>query len=227
MQNALLTSFMESGLFGKFILIILAVLSVYAWAIVQNKFFFFRKIRREDKFFLKEIESQRGNILNIDIEDEDFSISPLYKLFRSSQEALKEIIMAKNRIDSEDIEAIEIIIQKVISEQRLIMEDSNFVLATIASVSPFLGLLGTVWGIMKSFRSMGMMGSASITAVAPGLSEALMTTVVGLIVAIPSVVVYNYTVNNIKEEMIRINNFSLELLDRIESLRILQGDQRA
>ena len=224
MQNALLTSFMESGPFGKFILIILAFLSIYAWAIVQNKFIFFRKIRKEDKLFLRFIESQRGNIINIDLDEEDFSVSPLYKLFLSSQAALKKIIMVKNRIDSEDIEAIEITIQKVISEERLKMEDSNFVLATIASVSPFLGLLGTVWGIMKSFRGMGMMGSASITAVAPGISEALITTVFGLIVAIPAVVVYNYTVNNIKEEMIRINNFSLELLDRIESLRILQDD---
>ena len=75
---------------------------------------------------------------------------------------------------------------------------------------------------MKSFRGMGMAGSASITAVAPGISEALVTTVFGLIVAIPAVVVYNYTVNNIKEEMVRMNNFSLDLLDKVEKLRNLQ-----
>ena len=124
MQNALLTSFMESGLFGKFILITLAFLSIYAWAIVQNKFFLFRKLRKEDNLFLDEIESQRGNILNIELDEEVFTISPLFKIFCSSQEALKEIIMAKNRIDSEDIEALEIVIQKVISEQRLKMEAS-------------------------------------------------------------------------------------------------------
>ena len=222
MQNPLISSFIEAGLFGKFILIVLGVMSVYAWAIFQNKFIYFRKLRKEDKAFLEAISEQRGNILNIDIEEDYFTYSPIFKIFISCRETLKDIIMSKNRIDSEDIEAMEIIIQKVISEERLKMEDSNFVLATVASISPFLGLLGTVWGIMKTFRGMGMMGSASITAVAPGISEALLTTVIGLIVAIPAVIVYNYTVNTIKEEMVRINNFSLELLDRVENLRILQ-----
>ncbi|MBN1522539.1 MAG: MotA/TolQ/ExbB proton channel family protein [Candidatus Aureabacteria bacterium] len=222
MQNPIITSFVESGLFGKFILIVLAFLSIYAWAIVQNKIFYFRKIRREDRMFMEKIKGTRGSILNIDFNEKAVSNSPLFKIFLSTREILQDIIMSKNRIESEDIEAIEIIMQKVISEERLRMEDSNFALATIASISPFLGLLGTVWGIMKSFRGMGMMGSASITAVAPGISEALVTTVFGLIVAIPAVIVYNYTVNNIKEEMVRINNFSLELLDRIEKLRNLQ-----
>ncbi|MCK5707398.1 MAG: MotA/TolQ/ExbB proton channel family protein [Candidatus Aureabacteria bacterium] len=224
MQNVLLTSFLESGPFGKFILIILAVLSIYAWSIVQNKFFFFKKIRKENKLFLKKIKGKRGNILNIELNEQLFLNSPLFNVFNNCTESLRESIMIKDRIDEGDIEALEIVIQKVISQERIKMEDSNFVLATIASISPFLGLLGTVWGIMKSFRNMGMMGSASITAVAPGLSEALITTVAGLIVAIPAVVVYNYTINCIKEEMVEINNFSLELLDKIEKLRLMQSD---
>ena len=224
MQNVLLTSFLESGPFGKFILIILAVLSIYAWSIVQNKFFFFKKIRKENMLFLKKIKGKRGNILNIELNEQLFLNSPLFNVFNNCTESLRESIMIKDRIDEGDIEALEIVIQKVISQERIKMEDSNFVLATIASISPFLGLLGTVWGIMKSFRNMGMMGSASITAVAPGLSEALITTVAGLIVAIPAVVVYNYTINCIKEEMVEINNFSLELLDKIEKLRLMQSD---
>jgi len=226
-MDNILTSFLEAGFFGKGILIVLAFLSVYAWAIVQSKFLFFRKIRKENSIFLKKLKGKRGNILNIELNEKLFPDSPFFKIFFACSESLREIIMVKNRIDTEDIDAIEIIIQRVVSEEKLKMEESNFVLATIASVSPFLGLLGTVWGIMKSFKNMGMMGSASITAVAPGISEALITTVVGLVVAIPAVVVYNYTVNNTKEEMVRINNFSLELIDRIENLRSLQIDNES
>ena len=225
MNNALISSYTEAGFFGKLIILILLGFSIYAWALVQKKLFFFKKIKKQDNHFKDLIENYRGNIINIEIDDETLiKDSPLYDIFQKSTESLKTIIMNKNKIENEDIETIEIIIEKTISEQKTKMESSNFALATIAAISPLLGLLGTVWGIMQSFREMGMAGTASISTVAPGISEALVTTVAGLIVAIPAVVIYNYTVSKIKEELTTMRNFGLEILSRIEKLKYLQDE---
>lgn len=225
MNNALVSSFIEAGLFGKIIIIVLLLLSIYAWAIVQKKIIYFKKIKKQDFNFLQLINEYRGNILNFDVENTDiFNLSPLYKIFEKTKDSLKSVIISKNKIYQEDIEAIEISIEKAISEEKTKMESSNFALATIASISPLLGLLGTVWGIMQSFREMGMAGTANISTVAPGISEALVTTVAGLLVAIPAVVVYNYTITKIKEELEIMRNFGLDLIDRIEKLKNLANE---
>jgi biopolymer transport protein TolQ len=201
-------------------------MSVYLWTLVQIKYIYFKQIREQNKAFLEKLRERRGNILDIDFDEQPFPQSPLYRIFISAQENIKNIILAKNRVDADDIEAIEILIQRTISEEKLDMEESNYVLATMSSISTLLGLLGTVTGVMGSFKSMGTMGTASITAIAPGVAEALVTTVMGLLVAIPAAVLYNYVMNHIKRAMVQINNFSLEILDEIEALRLQNREYR-
>jgi len=116
------------------------------------------------------------------------------------------------------LDGIENSLKRAISDQILNLEKSLIVLATASSASPFIGLFGTVWGIMGAFRAIGVQGAGSIDAVAPGIAEALITTAAGLAVAIPAMIAYNYLVDRIKAMTSEMDSFASEYISIVEKL---------
>jgi len=113
-------------------------------------------------------------------------------------------------------EAVRNTTERNVADQGLLLENNMGILATAVSASPFLGLLGTVWGVMDAFGSMAMTGSAQLSAVAPGIAGALLTTVVGLLVALPSAIGYNMMTNRIRELQVQTDNFSQEFVASVQ-----------
>ena len=114
------------------------------------------------------------------------------------------------------MEAVRNVAERTVADQALLLESSMGYLATAVSASPFLGLLGTVWGVMDAFGGMAVSGSATLSAVAPGISGALLTTVVGLLVALPSAIGYNYLTNEIRQMCVQMDNFAQDISAAIQ-----------
>ncbi len=216
MDNPIINTFIQAGIFGKAIILFLLAMSVNIWTIIQNKYFFFKKMEHENRLFLGEYRKTGENIFHPLENEESFTTLPMFCLFSLSKFELTHIMEEERAIDAMDIESIASTLARTISENKLDFEKGLYTLATIATVSPLLGLLGTVWGVMNAFVGMGTLGNASIAAVAPGISESLATTAVGLLVAIPSSIAYNYVKKRIQNEITVLNNFSLEVLGNIE-----------
>jgi biopolymer transport protein TolQ len=194
-----------------------------------------RKAGKETNKFLKMFKEGKS-LSDIYLSINSFRDSPVATVFRSGYtelvkrqkgKNLKEIVKGQSHriegnignignIQIKDINAIEAILKRSISKEIALLEKALSFLATTASTTPFIGLFGTVWGVMDSFRSIGVMGSASIAGVAPGISEALIATAAGLAVAIPAVMAYNYFISRIKAIRIKIDDFSQEFISIIE-----------
>jgi biopolymer transport protein TolQ len=208
----------NSGIVAKAVLAILTVLSAVSWAIAIDKI---RSIRR----------SARQSAKFLDLLPADFSIFEASRYGRQTKESRlphllveastaveKQLASIKDPAKIKPDEIAEM--AKGAMERKAMtfmsgMEQNLIVLATTASVSPFLGLFGTVWGVMNSFLSMGQMGSASLAVVGSGVAEALITTVFGLGAAIPALVAYNYLVNTIRREGTRMETFISRVSDSI------------
>jgi len=196
-----------SGTLAKAILVLLLVLSVVSWTIMVEKIRYFRRSKRQSAGF-------------IEIFEKELSLSSLADkaaAYPDSPEA-SMVIMVKGEIDSGELRGMEHLdgfidsaMDTVVSE----WESYLIFLSTTASVSPFLGLLGTVWGIMSSFLSMGVRGSANLYVVGPGIADALITTVFGLGAAIPAVIGYNYIVRVIKRREEKLGLFAVRFRTRL------------
>jgi biopolymer transport protein TolQ len=197
----------NAGVLAKSILAILAVLSVVSWTIIVEKFRFFRRSRREGERFRKRFDGGRSlGDLSKDTENlancsEAKLVSATWKEMGANQ--LVNVAFLDKYLDSE--------IASIVAE----WESYLIFLATTATISPFLGLLGTVWGIMSSFLSMGVRGSASLYVVGPGIAEALITTIFGLGAAIPAVIGYNYILRVIRRKEDRLIAFSARFRNRL------------
>ena len=197
----------NAGVLAKSILAILAVLSVVSWTVMVEKFRFFRRSRRESGDFRKRFDAARS-LGELSGDQKKFPDCPEAKLVaRTWKEMgandLVNVSFLDKYLDSE--------IASLVAE----WESYLIFLATTATVSPFLGLLGTVWGIMSSFLSMGVRGSASLYVVGPGIAEALITTIFGLGAAIPAVVGYNYILRVIRRKEDSLTAFSARFRNRI------------
>jgi len=197
----------NAGVLAKSILAILAVLSVVSWTVMVEKFRLFRRSRRESEDFRKRFDAGRS-LGELSGESKRLSDCPEAKLVASTWKEmgtndLINVSFLDRYLDSE--------IASLVAE----WESYLIFLATTATVSPFLGLLGTVWGIMSSFLSMGVRGSASLYVVGPGIAEALITTIFGLGAAIPAVVGYNYILRVIRRKEDRLTAFSARFRNRI------------
>lgn len=197
----------NAGVLAKSILAILAVLSVVSWTVIVEKFRFFRRSRRESEDYRKRFDTARS-LGELAGDSKEFSDCPEAKLVtRTWKEMgtndLVNISFLDKYLDSE--------IASIVAE----WESYLIFLATTATVSPFLGLLGTVWGIMSSFLSMGVRGSASLYVVGPGIAEALITTIFGLGAAIPAVVGYNYILRVIRRREDSLVAFSARFRNRL------------
>jgi biopolymer transport protein TolQ len=231
MTNPLISTFLQAGLVGQLIIIVLFFFSVYVWCIIYEKYQLFRKAGRGDDFFLERYGKIKDDIFYLDSGTHAVPSSPLYKVYRAGcretakyLEGEEDVSSASKRRTSRLTEAhldgLSNALTLAISRQIVLLERGLTFLATTAAVGPLLGLLGTVWGIMSAFRAMSVAGNASIGTVAPGIADALITTVAGLFVAIPAVVAYNYLFGKVRSFSSDMNMFAGNFLSRVERLYV-------
>lgn len=203
-------------------LIILIVLSVFCWAVGFSKYKLFKKMALADEAFLNKF--WKVNSLDTLYEDVDqFLDSSVARVFKAAYIEMKKISESPlmTKVDGDKpimtgIDNLERILNKASENEIAKLESRLTVLATTGSTGPFIGLFGTVWGIMGSFHKIGMTGSASLAVVAPGISEALISTAIGLAAAIPAVVLYNNFISKIRKQEITLNNFNADFLNIVK-----------
>ena len=194
--------FVRADIIVKSVIIILIAASIYSWAIIFDKYKLFKKINKsseefEEKFWKSKSAESFYNNLPANIED------PMALLFKSSMQAVM-----KSRSKSNLSEKLNGILDANIEKQMNLIERNYTFLATVGSTAPFIGLFGTVWGIMNSFQSIAISRNTSLAIVAPGIAEALFATALGLLAAIPAVVAYNKFSNDSKKYLQKLENFS-------------------
>jgi biopolymer transport protein TolQ len=214
LQETNIWDFVSHGTaFTYVILGILVLASLYSWTVTFSKLSSFKTARRNDARFLRAFRKATG-LEAVMVASEQFRPSPLVSLFERGYEEVSRQVKSRGSLANQ--EAISRCLQIGVSEQMSRLEHNLNWLATIASVSPFIGLLGTVIGIIRAFENLGSAGSTSLKSVGPGISEALIATAVGLFAAIPAAIFYNYFGHLLKEMGTRMDDFSLEFLNLIE-----------
>ncbi len=203
---SLIKLFVRADIIVKSVIIILIVCSIYSWAIIIEKIKLFKKINIssnefEEKFWKSKSAESFYNNIPRDIED------PMALVFKASMEAAFKT-KSKTQLNERLSNMLQINIEKQMEE----IEKSYTFLATVGSTAPFIGLFGTVWGIMNSFQSIAISRNTSLAIVAPGIAEALFATALGLLAAIPSVVAYNKFNSDSKKYLQKLENFSKRFL---------------
>jgi len=204
MEHSVLQIILQAGYMVKAVLALLAFFSVVSWTIIFQKWLHFSKADKETDNFLR-VYSSTQTPKDLYSSSKKYSTSPLSGLFRSvysekvytERDELKRMLRRYGTLEAARLERY-----------------LNF-LATTGSTTPFIGLFGTVWGIMSAFRGIGAAGSASLAVVAPGIAEALIATAIGLVAAIPAVIAYNYYLSRANRMIIDMEDFSEELVDYI------------
>ena len=213
----------NAGPVAKFVLIVLGIFSVACWALIVEKWWQFRRIRKDTTRFLKVYREGRRFSM-IYGAARKYDESPLAQLYVAAYQEIAEANpvadMVEHILDDPEeslspgrFEAVDRAMRRAAAAAVPRMERYLPFLATTASTTPFIGLFGTVWGVMESFRGIGAQGSASLAVVAPGISEALIATAAGLGAAIPAVIAYNFFVSRVKRWASEMDGFSLDLLN--------------
>ncbi len=217
MNNPILQSFMESGWVGQGILLILFAGSIYSWTIIFYKFSLLRKVRQATDAFLERFSRTKQGAFSLSSTNLSSEIDPVYTVYKKGCTELAALVGETGpppRIRPENWERLEENLQRTADIQTRYLEKGLIFLATAASTGPLLGILGTGYGVLIAFQGMGRYGSATIDAVAPGISEALITTVFGLIVAIPALIAYNHFKHFINNFSLRLDNFISDFIAR-------------
>ena len=201
--------FVRADVIIKSVLIILIVSSIYSWAIIIEKIRLFKRINLsteefENKFWKSKSAESFYNNLPANVND------PMANVFKDSMQ-----VLLKSKRSSNLNEKMSRMLEINIEEQMGSIEKSYTFLATVGSTAPFIGLFGTVWGIMNSFQSIAISRNTSLAIVAPGIAEALFATALGLLAAIPAVVAYNKFNSDSKKYSQKLENFSKRLLSII------------
>ena len=201
--------FLRADIIVKSVIIILIASSVYSWAIIFDKIIMFRKINKnaeefEERFWKSKSAETFYNSLPATIDD------PMAKLFKSSMQTVM-----KSRSRSNLSEKLTGTLEVNIERQMSVVDKNYTFLASVGSTAPFIGLFGTVWGIMNSFQSIAISRNTSLAIVAPGIAEALFATALGLLAAIPAVVAYNKFNNDSKKYSQKLENFSKRFISII------------
>jgi len=219
-----------AGWVVKAVMLLLLLFSVICWGIILTKTITLSRVRKDTQLFFDAFrESRKFSLLYA--EAKQFTFSPLAQVFKAGYAELNRLsrLQSAGQKSSDDssqepeyertgMDNVTRSLQQAVTAERTRLERGVNFLATTGSSAPFIGLFGTVWGIMESFRRIGVMKSASLAVVAPGIAEALIATAAGLAAAIPAVIFYNYflsRINNISTEM---DNFSSELINIIERI---------
>lgn len=204
-----------AGVMVQFVLLILLFFSVCSWAIIFYKVRLLRNIEKETDAFYDIFWQKRqfSHILDI---SKDYKTTPLTSLFNAVYSEISSTMKAADGLKREDLERFARILKKTSAVETAKLEYTVGFLATTGNTAPFIGLFGTVWGIMTAFRDIGAKGAANLAVVAPGISEALVATAMGLLAAIPAVVGYNHLLARIGRITTEMDNFSSDLLNIIE-----------
>jgi biopolymer transport protein TolQ len=203
---------LQAGPFGKAVLLLLIGLSVWSWAIIFDRSMRYRRVRSADRAFLGAFRrTPAGGRFELVADHHPHSM--LAQVARAGQRALEvqPVDPARPLIR---IELAQRAMERAASEEETQLERGVAILATVGSVSPFIGLMGTVWGVMTAFLNIGAQGSAALAVVAPGIAEALITTVAGIGAAVPAVAAYNHLLGRLREFGNGAGSFTSEFLER-------------
>ncbi len=212
-ETGMLELILSAGPLAQLVMLTLVVMSVFSWAIAFSKYSLLRTAASKDSLFLKAFR-RVGKLADMNAASEQYRPAPLVTIFEFGYEELARQVNKFGRIRSGD--AIERVMLLAANEETARLQKSMGWLATIASAAPFIGLFGTVWGILQSFRGLGAAGGATLRAVAPGIAEALIATAFGLGAAIPALIFYNYFSQQIREIRARMQDFGLEFYNLAE-----------
>jgi biopolymer transport protein TolQ len=228
-QNEVLSMIWNAGAVVKVVLFFLLAFSVFSWAIIFMKFRVIYRARKETNLF-QEIFWQSKSLAVAYNESKRLQHSPVAEVFRVGYQELGRLYKMHQdaeegaRKETTDLTSANLVhfenipraLRAAMNSQVTRLGYALTFLATTGNTAPFIGLFGTVWGIMDSFHSIGLRGGASLAVVAPGISEALIATAAGLAAAIPSVIAYNYFSNQVRVLESEMNNFSSDFLNIIE-----------
>jgi biopolymer transport protein TolQ len=222
----LIQSFLDSNFMGQAIVVGLLFISVYSWTALAYKFREFSIVKNETRRFLTDFRLEQ-HPLGMFIKQQRYPDSPTYRVYlRSCQSAARVLGLSdpdlgallagkseshRHFLNSTQLQLIREAAERELAEQVLRLERDMVSLATVTTIAPFLGLLGTVWGVMDAFTGMAITGAPTLSSVAPGISSALLTTVIGLLVAIPTVIGFNVLSNMLRNETVGMDNFVQEL----------------
>ena len=199
----------------------LLVFSIVVWSVMSVKALQMRRARKLNYYFNEEFRSAKSVL---DIFDRKLHVEgcPLYEVYQTGCTQLDARLRGpggerrKQTVTLKNMEHVKRAIENVVAQESLKLESGLIWLSIAASGAPFLGLLGTVWGVMQTFGGIAQTGAATMAAMAPGVSAALITTVAGLLVAIPSMFGYNWLVHNLRAFTVGLDNFAQELVSRME-----------
>ncbi len=224
-DSSVIDAFLAAGIIAKLVLSVLILGSISSWAIILYKSLTFRRVSTENRRFLI-LFSKAEDLEDIQLKSLKRNSGPLALILRTALGKIDTFFSANRagpsvkEVDAMRLSAIERTLQGAVQDEMTHQERYLHLLATIGNIAPFIGLLGTVWGIMGAFQEIGRQGSANIAVVAPGVAEALVNTAAGLFVAIPAAVAYNLFVHKIKNMHIQLEVFSSEVVTLVEEKMI-------
>jgi biopolymer transport protein ExbB/TolQ len=237
--GGLLFAFEHSTLPGKLVLGALFAASVFSWTVMFTKWRQIRHAQRRREQFLELFRTDRQP-LRIFADRIRYDGAPVFSVYKAGCRELAFQLLGsadvdetfRGRLDSApqispaQMRVVTTAMERAVGETAMELESGMIVLATAVSGAPFLGLLGTVWGVMDTFSDVAKAGSANLAAMAPGVSAALITTVTGLLVAIPAMFGYNYLVTTIRGMIVGLDNFAAELASALEHKYVDHGGRR-
>ena len=227
--SGLVYSFLESTIEGKLILGTLFLASIFSWSVMVTKFRYLSFCKRQNERF-QEIFHQDRQPLRIYEANVNFEGSNIFEIYDAGatelcfqmlgsvevDDTFAARLQGADKISPAQMRAVQAAMERAVGESALKLESQMIVLSTAVSGAPFLGLLGTVWGVMDAFAGIAIAGNANLAAMAPGISGSLITTIVGLLVAIPAMFGYNFLVTTVRSMLVQADNFAAEFSSEIE-----------
>ena len=228
-QMELLFIWEKATLEAKIIIILLVIFSIFAWSVMAAKGLQMRRAKRMNGLFDAEFRQQKSVFT---IFDKRISVEgcPNFEVYQAGCSELETRLKSKARegrnseLSLKAMEHVKRTLERTVASESQKLESGLILLAIAVSGAPFLGLLGTVWGVMSAFSDVAMKGQADLQTLAPGVAAALITTVAGLLVAIPSMFGYNWLVHTLRVLTVELDNFAQELVSRME-IEYLREDE--
>ena len=228
-SGGILFAFENSTLAGRLVLLSLFIASIFSWTVMWTKWRMIRRAQRRRDQFLELFRTDRQP-LRIYTDRLRFEGAPVFAVYKAGCRELTYQLLGASEVDETfrarletaqkispaQMRVVTTAMERAVGETALRLESQMILLATAVSGAPFLGLLGTVWGVMDTFSDVATAGSANLAAMAPGVSAALITTVTGLLVAIPAMFGYNFLVTTIRGTIVELDNFAAELASEFE-----------
>lgn len=221
-SGALQFAFEKATTEGKLTIGTLIIVSLFSWTVIFTKAWQLYRARREAKRFFASYRTTRDP-LELGRKGEEFDGAPAYELYVAGADELEYHLKdhpvrvnGEDKIGTQSFDSVKVALERTASQQALSLEKGMIVLSTAVAGGPFIGLLGTVWGVMETFSGIARANSASLTTMAPGVAGALIATVVGLFVAIPAMFAYNFMVTSIRAITQELDAFANEFATAIE-----------